>query len=251
MFVPELRSLTIGWSLTIALAHHLRSKWRANPPLTLRTRSQLIRIDGADAPRHAIGAAACHPLSTRRFAPAIQRLQRSVVHASKLAHPPAADPQPRSAHRRLGMSKMLKADTNFSPCPVREGDELFPNGIFEFNVTRILEHISNDPAEVDLEEIAVDDFEPEFSVLDQSHVDSVDISRPVVLVEISPGIYNLIDGHHRMAKARRLGIEKMRAYKLNVHQHIAFLTSKKAYLSYVEYRNGKLKAEQERCTASR
>jgi hypothetical protein len=51
--------------------------------------------DGADAPRRAIGAADCHPLSVRRFAPAIQRLQRTVVRASKLARPPAADPQRR------------------------------------------------------------------------------------------------------------------------------------------------------------
>jgi hypothetical protein len=29
------------------------------------------------------------------FAPAIQRLQRTNVHASELAHPPAADPQRR------------------------------------------------------------------------------------------------------------------------------------------------------------
>jgi len=28
---------------------------------------------------------------------AIKRLQRTIVHASKLARPPAADPQPRSA----------------------------------------------------------------------------------------------------------------------------------------------------------
>lgn len=55
----------------------------------------MIGIDGADATRHAIGAADGHPLSDRRIAPAIQRLQRTVVPASKLACPPAADPQPR------------------------------------------------------------------------------------------------------------------------------------------------------------
>ena len=138
------------------------------------------------------------------------------------------------------MSKMLKTDMNFTPCPVFEGDELFSNGIFEFNVTRILEHITNDLAEVDLTGVAVSDFHPGFSVLHQSHVESADISRPVILAEISPGSYNLIDGRHRMEKARRLGIEKIPAYKLHVYQHIAFLTSKKAYLTYVEYWNSKL-----------
>jgi len=143
------------------------------------------------------------------------------------------------------MTGMLQPDVHFTAHPVREDDELFPNGIFEFNVTRILEHIANNRAEVDLVDVAVSDFYPEHSVLDESHVPDVDISKPVVLAEIAPGSYNLIDGHHRMEKARRLGVEKIPAYKLHVHQHIAFLTSKKAYLSYVEYWNGKRDAEQD------
>jgi len=60
---------------------------------TRAKRAPLTLSDGADASRRAIGAADCHPLSVRRFAPAIKRLQRTVVHASKLARPPAADPQ--------------------------------------------------------------------------------------------------------------------------------------------------------------
>jgi len=50
-------------------------------------------IDGTDGSRRAIGAADSHPLSVRRFAPAIKRLQRAVVRGSELALPPAADPQ--------------------------------------------------------------------------------------------------------------------------------------------------------------
>jgi hypothetical protein len=46
-----------------------------------------------------------------------------------------------------------------------------------------------------------------------------------------------------MAKARRLGVEKIPAYKLHFHQYVAFLTNKGAYLSYVGYWNGKYKAE--------
>jgi len=68
---------------------------QAAPPDCRQIRHPVSLIDGADASRRAIGAADYHPLSVRRFAPAIKRLQRTVVHASKLAHPPAADPQPR------------------------------------------------------------------------------------------------------------------------------------------------------------
>jgi len=47
------------------------------------------------ASRRAIAAADCHPLSARRFAPAIERLQRTCVPASTLAVPHDADPQRR------------------------------------------------------------------------------------------------------------------------------------------------------------
>jgi hypothetical protein len=60
---------------------------------------------------------------------------------------------------------------------------------------------------------------------------------------MSPGKYNLIDGNHRMEKARRSGIENIMAYKLGVKQHIPFLTTQKADIAYVEYWNGKLKSK--------
>lgn len=39
------------------------------------------------------------------------------------------------------MAKMLRVENDFTPCPVATGDELFPNGIFVFNITQILEYI--------------------------------------------------------------------------------------------------------------
>jgi len=59
--------------------------------------------------RRAIGAVDSYPLSVRRFAPAIKRLQRTVIHASKLARPPAADPQPCWA-LRFAWSREMERD---------------------------------------------------------------------------------------------------------------------------------------------
>ena len=142
---------------------------------------------------------------------------------------------------RLQSAEKIEANDNFTPCPVNKGDELFHNGIFVFNITKMLEHIKNNSDEIDLVEVTVADFPQSFSSIDESYIDSVDISRPVLLAEISPGHYNLIDGNHRMEKARRMGISRIFAYRLNVEQHIKFLTDRKAYLSYVEYWNVKLK----------
>ncbi|MEI7911836.1 MAG: hypothetical protein WCK77_19570 [Verrucomicrobiota bacterium] len=139
------------------------------------------------------------------------------------------------------MIQPLRADPRFSPCAVDDGDELFPNGLFVFNVSRMLEYLEERPTDVELVEMAVYHLDQGFSVLNESHVDSVDLSRPVVLAEITPGQYNLIDGHHRVAKALRHGVITLHAYRLTVRQHLGFLTSKEAYLAFVEYWNGKVK----------
>ena len=139
------------------------------------------------------------------------------------------------------MARPLKMNDNFTPCPVADGDEQYPNGIFVFNITKIAEYIHEGAGRVALEEVAVSDFPKAFSCITESHVDSVDIAKPVILAEISPGRYTLIDGYHRMEKARRMGINSVRAYKLTVEQHMRFLTSKEAYIAYVGYWNSKLK----------
>ncbi len=139
------------------------------------------------------------------------------------------------------MAKILKVYSDFTPYLVATGDELFLNGIFEFNITRMLEYIKKNPEVFTLEEVVVSDFFRGFSSINESHMDSVEISHPVILAEISPGQYNLIDGNHRMEKARRMGIKSILAFRLNVEQHMRFLTSKKAYLAYIEYWNSKLK----------
>jgi hypothetical protein len=141
---------------------------------------------------------------------------------------------------RLESAEKLTVEEAFVPCPVKKGDELYPNGIFVFNITKMLEYIRDNNDKIELVEVTVADFPREFSSIDEEHVDSVDVSQSVLLAEISPGRYNLIDGNHRMDKARKMGVSHILAYKLNVKQHIAFLTDRKAYITYIEYWNEKL-----------
>ncbi len=136
--------------------------------------------------------------------------------------------------------KKLKPDPNFTPCPVNDDDEIYPNGIFVFNITRIEKYITNNPGEIELVKANVSDFYHGFSKLNESHIDTVDISKPVILAEVAPGKYNLIDGHHRMEKARRMGIKQIPAYRLSVNQHMLFLITEKAYQTYIGYWNDKL-----------
>lgn len=139
------------------------------------------------------------------------------------------------------MRRTLKVDPDFQPCPAQDGDELFPNGIFVFNISRMLEYLQSSSSGIEPKEIDVEDLPPTFLEVDESTVATADLTRPLVLAEIAPGQYNLIDGHHRAEKARRGGVKTLKTYRLSAEQHIAFLTSDRAYRAYVEYWNDKLK----------
>ncbi len=137
------------------------------------------------------------------------------------------------------MNRRQKINKRFTPCPEEDGDELYPNGIFVFNITKLAEYIQRNG--IVCEEVLVEDFSRGSSNFNEEHLPSVDVTKPVIIAEISPGRYNVIDGNHRMEKARRLGLKKMPAYKIAPEQHVRFLTTEKGYLAYVEYWNDKLK----------
>lgn len=102
-------------------------------------------------------------------------------------------------------------------------------------------YIESAPGDFSREEIVVSTSYNSFSAINETHVMSTDVSKPVILAEISPGQYNLIDGHHRMEKALRLGVARIPSYRLNAQQHCKFLTTEKGYIAYVSYWNDKLK----------
>lgn len=136
----------------------------------------------------------------------------------------------------------IKLDQSFQPCPAETGDELFPNGIFEFNVTRLLALVAAHAERFHIERVEVGDI-PDYGSdpLDAEAIRKADLSRPILLAEISPGLYNVIDGHHRLAKARREGAQRLPARRVHCPDHVPFLTSTAAYQAYVEYWNGKLR----------
>jgi hypothetical protein len=71
-------------------------------------------------------------------------------------------------------------------------------------------------------------------------VRTAELSRPILLAEIAPGRFNVIDGNHRLARARRESVQMVPARRVRCPDHIPFLTSAWAYEKYVEYWNSKL-----------
>jgi hypothetical protein len=135
----------------------------------------------------------------------------------------------------------LHLDPCFRPCEPQEGDEIYPNGIFEFNITRFLAYIGV-AGRFRAELVALGDI-PHYGDsprLNEPTIVAADLSRPVILAEIAPGRYCLIDGHHRLAKARREGVPRIPAYRVCCPEHVGFLTSIRAYKAYVEYWNSKV-----------
>ena len=118
---------------------------------------------------------------------------------------------------------------------------MFPNGIFDFNITRLLSFIEANVDRFPIERIGVDDI-PNYGSdrLDEEAISSADLLRPILFAEIAPGRFNLIDGHHRVAKARREGVRTLHAHRVARPLHVQFLTSTRAYERYVEYWNEKL-----------
>ncbi|MFT9495878.1 hypothetical protein [Anaerosolibacter sp.] len=152
--------------------------------------------------------------------------------------------------RRLSKSQRLNEYN------LKSGDEYYQNGIFVFNITRLTEYIKNNKEEFEIIEVKVKDYQSmdKGKSLNQEYVATADLTRPLILAEIVPDRlkhgypdisldyysrgFNVIDGHHRLAKAYQEGIETLSAYVVRMEQHIPFMV--KGYDKYVEYWNSKL-----------
>ena len=53
------------------------------------------------------------------------------------------------------MAKRLKVDKHFIPCAEDADDELFRNGLFVFNITKMIKYIEENPDEFKLVDMAV------------------------------------------------------------------------------------------------
>jgi hypothetical protein len=142
----------------------------------------------------------------------------------------------------FNLRRRLKLNKKFQSIVCDEGDEIYPNGIFEFNITKIIAYIQNDNDKFPLKEVVVKSIRNDFvNHLNETTIKNANILTPIILAEISPGLFNVIDGHHRLERAYRDGVIKILAYKLLAEQHIMFMTSTKAYKKYIEYWNNKIK----------
>lgn len=131
---------------------------------------------------------------------------------------------------------------NFKPLPSEQGEEFYSNGIFVFNISKLIQYIHLNSDIFKAVTVAVNTLNAfKSSDLNESAVRSADISNPIIMAEISPNQFNVIDGHHRLERARREGREVISVYKVLAEHHVRFLNTSEAYQEYVKYWNNKLK----------
>ena len=140
-------------------------------------------------------------------------------------------------------TKKLIPTSSFAPPMTEDGDEFFPNGIFVFNITKLLAFIKASPDAFPVELAEIKGLKPFHSGnLDEATVLKADVTNPIILGEIAPGLFNVIDGNHRLEKAHRDGLEKIPLYRVFARQHVNFLRSTDSYTKYCEYWNSKVEA---------
>ena len=139
--------------------------------------------------------------------------------------------------------KELKENPAFIPNVPVVGDETLGGYPFSWNITRASAWIEENQDQVELSVVQVG--EPgagaDSANLDEAFIPQADLSRPLIMIRMRPEFFRLIDGNHRVAKARRQGIAELPAYYLTPEQHRQFFTSEDMDRRYVDYWNDKLK----------
>lgn len=142
----------------------------------------------------------------------------------------------------MSKRRIFNLDKHYTPLPTNIGDEIDRNGVFHFNISRIIEHITSGKLVVEKERIHVNKwFLTHFrGSVNEEHLPTVDVTKPVIQAEIRPGMFEIIDGNHRIEKAYRDGVEFINSFKLKGEQLVLFFVDVRGYQAFIEYWNSKL-----------
>ena len=114
---------------------------------------------------------------------------------------------------------------------------------FNWHITRAAAWIEENRDQIELSVVQVGPRSPgaDSPNLDEDFLPKADLTKPIIMVRMRPEFFRLIDGNHRVAKARRMGMAELPAYYLTEEQHRQFFTAEEMDKRYVEYWNDKLK----------
>lgn len=105
-----------------------------------------------------------------------------------------------------------------------------------------MEHIISGQLDAEKEQINVKDWFKSHihGSVNEEHLPTVDVAKPIIQAEIRPGRFEIIDGNHRLERAYREGVALIDSYKLKGEQLGPYFADKRGYEAFVEYWNSKL-----------
>ena len=127
--------------------------------------------------------------------------------------------------------------------PLSEEIEIYPNGIFQFFISKIMEDIEHGTFAPKMERINIDKWRKTHTTssgLNEEHLQTVDTKKPIIQAEIRIGRFEIIDGNHRFEKAIRDGKKTINSFKLYGEELVPYFYDRKGYECFVKYWNSKL-----------
>ena len=141
--------------------------------------------------------------------------------------------------------RTLKLIKNYTP-KVQESEEIeiYPNGIFRFFISKILEDIKNGDFKPKMERINIEKWRKlhvkNTDFLVENHLKIANTRKPIIQAEIRIGKFEIIDGNHRFEKAFRDGKKTINSYKIYGEELVPYFYNQKGYECFVNYWNSKL-----------
>lgn len=105
----------------------------------------------------------------------------------------------------------------------------------------MLEYIRMRPEDFPVEEVSLASLGFTSQRLDEATVSKADLTKPLLLAEIAPGQFNVIDGNHRLERARREGATILPVWRVGPKFHTRFLIYAESYRQYISYWNSKVR----------
>ena len=103
----------------------------------------------------------------------------------------------------MNSTRKIKFTKNYKPAVSNPDDEIYPNGIFKFNISKILMDIKTGKIEVKSGSLNPKEWYKSHiqGVINKEHIPNVNTAKPILLGEIRPDYWTVIDGNHRLYKA--------------------------------------------------
>ena len=137
------------------------------------------------------------------------------------------------------MLNKLKYESNFIPTIIKNNDQYFSNNTLIINVTKLISEIRAHPGFYNRQKLRVETYWRPCAKINEKHVPYVDLSVPIIIAEVRPFEYVVIDGHHRLEKAHRNGVYQLDGYVLPPEQYIRFIATKESYKNLIAHWNSK------------